>query len=394
VRFTRQSVAELKIPAGKPYVIVWDESLPGFGVRVNPTNKQWVVQYRAGGKSRRETIGRVDRISLDDARKRARASLAKASLGADPQAEKAQERAKASITLGAVAERYLKSAKQRQRATTFDDTERYLTRHWAPLRPMPLHKITRANVAVRLGEIVDEHGPFSANRARATLSTMFGWAMGEGLVDANPVLGTNKPAEDVSRDHVLLDAELVAIWRACRDDDYGRIVRLLILTGQRREEVGAIGRHEVDFDGALWLLPKERSKNRREHEIPLSPQAVEILRSIPAREGRALLFGMGKGGYSGWTLAKEALERRIAEAGAQVRPWRLHDLRRTVATGMAERLGVLPHVVEAVLNHVSGHKSGVAGIYNRATYRAEKRQALDAWAEHVLRLVDAGGPAT
>jgi len=329
----------------------------------------------------------VERISLDDARKRARASMAKAHLGADPQAEKAQERVRASITLGAVGSRYLTSIKQRLRPSTFEDAERYLTRHWAPLASLPLHKIARAAVAARLGEIAEEHGPFASNRARATLSALFAWAMGEGLADANPVIGTNKATEEVSREHVLTDAELVAVWNACRDDDYGRIVRLLILTGQRREEVAGLGLAELDLDAAMWTIPKTRSKNGREHEVPLSPAAVEILQAAPRRDGRSLLFGEGEGGFSGWSKAKTALDKRIVEAGAEVRLWRLHDLRRTVATGMAEKLGVLPHVVEAVLNHVSGYKSGVAGIYNRASYRAEKRDALDRWAEHATRLL-------
>jgi len=385
VRFTRQSVADLSIPAGKPYVIVWDESLPGFGVRVNPTNKQWVVQYRANGKTRRETIGRVERITLDDARKRARASMAKAQLGADPQAEKAQERAKATVTLDAVSTRYLKDAERRLRPRSYAEVERHLTTHWAPLKPLPLHKITRAAVAGRLGEIAEGHGLFASNRARATLSALFAWAMGEGLADANPVIGTNKATEEVSREHVLTDAELVAVWRACRDDDYGRVVRLLILTGQRREEVGALALAEIAGD--LWTIPKARSKNGREHEVPLSSAALEIIQAAPRRDGRRLLFGEGSGGFSGWSKAKAALDKRIADAGGKARPWRLHDLRRTAATGMGDKLGVLPHVVEAVLNHVSGYKAGVAGIYNKATYRAEKRQALDAWAEHVLQLV-------
>jgi integrase len=383
MRLTRQSVADLTIPAGKPYVIVWDEGLPGFGVRVNPTNKQWVVQYRANGKTRRETIGRVERITLDDARKRARASMAKAQLGADPQAEKAQERARASITLDAVATRYLAGAKERLRPSSYEDAERYLKRHLAPLGPLPLHKIARANVAARLGEIAEHHGLFASNRARATLSALFAWAMGEGLADTNPVIGTNKATEEVSREHVLTDAELVAVWKACRDDDYGRVVRLLILTGQRREEVAGLTLSELDQGAALWTIPKARSKNGREQEVPLSPAALEILRAAPRRDGRPLLFSEGSGGFSGWSKAKTALDKRIADAGVKVRPWRLHDLRRTAATGMGNKLGVLPHVIEAVLNHVSGHKAGVAGIYNKATYRAEKRQALKAWAEHL-----------
>ena len=347
--FTRQSVAELTIPAGKPYHIEWDETLPGFGVRINPTNKVWVVQYRAAGKSRRETIGRVNTIPLDDARKIARATLAKVQLGGDPQAEKFQARARAAVTLGAVAQRYLKYAQARLKPRSYEEVERHLARHWRALHPLPLDRVRRADVAARLGEIAEAHGPFASNRARAALSAFFTWAMGEGLAESNPVIGSNKAIEEVSRDHVLTDPELAAIWKACRDDDYGRVVRLLMLTGQRREEVASLARSELDLDAACWTIPKERTKNGLPHEVPLSAAALEVLRTAPKRHERALLFGEGNGGFQGWSKAKSALDRRIAQQGSRVRPWRLHDLRRTVATRLGD-LGVLPHVIEAVLN--------------------------------------------
>jgi integrase len=204
--------------------------------------------------------------------------------------------------------------------------------------------------------------------------------MGEGLAETNPVIGTNKAAEEVSRDHTLSPAELKAIWSHCRDDDYGRIVRLLILTAQRREEVAAMAWDELDLAGALWAIPKARTKNGLPHDIPLSRPALEIVEAVPHRDGRALVFGEGEGGFQGWSNAKTALDERIKESGLKVRPWRLHDLRRTAATMMADKLGVQPHVIEAILNHISGHKAGVAGIYNRATYAKEKREALDLWA--------------
>jgi integrase len=207
------------------------------------------------------------------------------------------------------------------------------------------------------------------------------------LTEANPVIGTNRAVDEISRDRVLSDQELTAIWRACRDDDFGRIVRLLMLTGQRREEVGGMAGAEISFPQARWSIPRERTKNGRPHEVPLSSSAVEVIRSSPLATSRDLLFGEGRGPFQGWSKAKAALDRRIDQSGAKVAPWRLHDLRRTVATRMAE-LGVLPHVVEAVLNHISGHKAGVAGTYNRALYSAEKRQALELWAEHVRTTVE------
>jgi integrase len=221
------------------------------------------------------------------------------------------------------------------------------------------------------------------------------------LVPANPVIATNRPAELVTRDRVLTDAELAEIWHACGDNDYGRIIRLLILTGQRREEIAALGWPEVDLGRAMISLPGDRTKNHRPHEVPLSDQGLAILGATPHRDGRDFLFGAGAGAFSGYSKSKAALDKRIqaarvkaAGSADEARPmseWRLHDIRRTVATRMAD-IGIQPHVIEAVLNHVSGHRAGVAGIYNRSLYAAEKRDSLVRWGNHVEALVS-GQPA-
>jgi integrase len=188
-------------------------------------------------------------------------------------------------------------------------------------------------------------------------------------------------------------------------------VRLLVLLGQRRDEVGGMGRAELAPDLTLWRLPGERTKNGRPHDVPLPAQAAAILSGRPPRAGRDLVFGAREGSFSGWSQAKKRLDADVARWRAQERlgrpltdgelpapgdalpAWTLHDLRRTAVTGMAE-LGVAPHVVEAVVNHVSGHKGGVAGVYNWASYAAEKRAALQRWADHVEQIVageQAGG---
>ncbi len=254
------------------------------------------------------------------------------------------------------------------------------------MQGLPLDKIERALVASRLEGIAEQNGPIASNRARAALSALFAWAVATGQAEANPVTGTIRVAGEVSREHVIADEELAAIWQACRDGDYGRIVHLLILTGQRRDEVGDMRWSELDLARGLWTIPRERTKNGLPHEVPLSSVALEILRSTPHREERGFVFGEGQGGFSGWSKSKARLDTRITIVGSMIRPWRLHDLRRTAATRLSEH-GTLPHVVEAVLNHISGHKAGVAGIYNRATYAKEKRDALDRWAKHVLELI-------
>jgi integrase len=231
-----------------------------------------------------------------------------------------------------------------------------------------------------LEEIAVQSGPIASNRARAAISALFTYALGTGIADANPVVGTIKAGEEVRRDHVILDAELGAIWRACPGTDHGRVVKLLLLTAQRRDEVANMRWSELDLAMGLWTVPGERTKNGLVHEVPLSELAMQILTEAPRRNGRELVFGDGAGGFSGWSRSKARLDARVGSA--VLRPWRLHDLRRTAATGMAN-LGVQPHVVEAVLNHVSGHKAGVAGIYNRAQYKDEKRDALQRWSYHV-----------
>jgi integrase len=386
MRLNRTTAGKVALPPGKSDHIVFDDSLAGFGLRIRASGKRyWIVQYRATDKTRRVTLGPVDLLTPEEARERAGKILAQVRLGEDPQAARAEAKARASVTLGRLVDTYLtRYAAPKLKATSLRETTRYLNGAWRPLHDLPLDKIDRRLVATRLAEIAATSGATAANRARAALSAFFSWTMREGIASANPVVGSNR-SEEKSRDRVLSDAELVAIWNACGDDDFGRIVRLLILTGQRRAEIGDLAWNEVDLTAPAIKLPAARSKNKRAHEIPLSPLAFDVLAGVHKRE-RPLVFGEGDGGFSGWSKAKAALDARVAAAGTQIEAWRLHDLRRTVATGMIG-IGVLPHVVEAVLNHVSGHLAGVAGVYNRAKYTTEKRQALDRWAAHVDAIV-------
>ncbi len=181
------------------------------------------------------------------------------------------------------------------------------------------------------------------------------------------------------REHTLTDAELATIWNAAAENGYGRIVKLLMLTAQRRDEIGGLRWDEIDTQAGLISLPAERTKNSRAHDVPLSRMALDTLEAQPRMAGRGLVFGEGEGPFSAWSRSKDRFDEKLGET---VKPWTLHDLRRTAATRMAD-LGVQPHVIEAVLNHVSGHKGGVAGIYNRSTYAAEKKAALDLWAGHI-----------
>jgi integrase len=214
---------------------------------------------------------------------------------------------------------------------------------------------------------------------RSALSAFFSWCIAEGLIELNPVTGTLTADEGASRERVLSTEELRALWRGLGTEPFDEAVRLLALLGQRRDEIGALQWSEVDLARKLIILPASRTKNSRQHELPLSRQALEILERQPRRNSSDFVFG-GKG-VQNWSRAKLALDRKLGLSS-----WRIHDLRRTYATQMAE-IGVQPHIIEAVLNHVSGHKAGVAGTYNRARYTDEMRLALQRWADHLDQIV-------
>ena len=390
MRLNNVNLPKLTLPPGKLEAIVFDDALAGFGVRIRAGGKRtWVAQYRLGTKQRRISIGSLEKIDADEARRRAKEIFAKVQLGQDPSVEKVDAVAQASITLGATADRFLeRHASKRLKPKGLGETTLYLKRHWGPLRELPLQKVRLQHVASRLRDICEDNGPYAANRARAALSSLYTWAIGEGLADINPVVGTNKPAVETKRDRVLSDEELALVWQCSGGGDFGTIVKLLILTGQRREEVGAAQWPEIDPAGALWTIPGNRTKNRLPHDVPLAAPALKMWDDQARRDGRDLIFGSRNGPFQGWSDAKEDIDQRIAQAtgGKSLKPWRLHDLRRTVATRLGD-LGVLPHVVEAVLNHISGSKAGVAGVYNRALYNPEKREALDRWSAKVADIV-------
>jgi integrase len=371
---------------------IWDaghkEAVRGFGCRRQKAAAVYVLKYRAFGRQRMLTIGpHGSPWTPDTARREAKRLLGLVAAGKDPADEKAKATLAAGDTLRKIADAYLLAVKPGLRPRTYAEKSHYLLDSWKPLHPQSVHAIARRHVATRVTELTAMAGAVSAARARSALSAMFNWAIREGLdLPANPVHGTNRPAEPNGRTRVLSDAELVAIWGACADDDYGRIIRLLILTAQRREEIGGLRWSEItaSVDGATLLplaalrLPPERVKNKREHLLPLSPMALALL---PPRGDSDTMFGDPP--FSSWSRAKAALDARISPPLA---PWTIHDIRRTVATRLADKLGVLPHIIEALLNHVSGHKSGVAGVYNLARYEAEMREALQRWADYVAAL--------
>jgi len=283
---------------------------------------------------------------------------------------------------------YLAVKAKEVRPKTMSEIVRYLTNpgYFGALHRMPLDKVSRKDVAGALLAISRKRGNTTATLARTALSAFFTWSMQMGLAESNPVIGTVRYEVKV-RERVLDDGELAAIWKACGDDDdFGKIVKLLILTAARRTEVGGMRWSELDLEHGTWTIRKERSKNDRAHTLPLMSMAMEIIQTLYQRVGRDQVFGLRyPAGFSQWSECKNALDQRLDIS----EPWTLHDLRRSAATRMAD-LGIAPHIIEQILNHVSGHKSGVAGIYNRSSYEREVRAALALWEDHIRTLV-AGG---
>jgi integrase len=394
MRFTQRTIPGPKQLEGRIEAIIFDDDVPGFGLRLRQGgSRSWLFQYKIGTQHRRITFGRYPAMSAETARDVAGKLHAKVKLGIDPSSEKAEGRARASETFGVVLDGFLKRQKRRLKPRSYIEAERYLLRYFRPFHGLPIVSIGRRAVATRLTQLTDEHGPVAADRARAWLSMFFAWAMREGLSESNPVIGTNRPAETKPRDRVLSDDELREIWGGLGDDQFGNIVRLLILTGQRREEIGNLEWSEVDMANGVLRFAPDRTKNGRLHVLSLSDAARAIIMAQPRRLNRNLVFGEGQGGFGGWGHSKRALDQRMA-AGRRVKdkskpmaPWRIHDIRRTVATRMAD-IGIAPHVIEAVLNHVSGSKAGVAGVYNRSSYEREVKTALALWADHVRSVVE------
>ena len=389
MKLTQRNVAKLRLPSGKTDHIEWDDALPGFGVRLRGEGARWIVQYRVGVQQRRESLGDVRKVRLEDARKIARQRFAQAELGHDPAAERAKVRqaaVSAKLTLASVAVRYLSAKQDRLRPSTYKQAKWHFETLWEPLGGQPIDTLKRASVAARLQEITKAHGRTSAARARGNLSALFSWAMREGLCEGNPVIATNDPAAGIlPRDRVLGDGELATIWKACADDDFGRVCKLLILTGCRREEIGGLKWTEIDLDTGVLTVPGERTKNHRALVLTLPAVALDILRTAPRREGRGYVFGTRGGPFAAWSYSKMALDTRIAATeGKPLARWTLHDARRTMRTGLG-KLGVPPHVAELVINHVKG---GVQAIYDRHRYEREIKQALALWAEHVASLID------
>lgn len=468
MKLNAKTIETVTLPAGKTDHIEWDDDLPGFGVRLRAGgSRNLLFQYRLGEKQRRLSLGpatveafRTVRgaggaASKLGVRERVADLQARVRLGEDPAGKKEEARARAIETFLVIATRYLAAWKAGVRKSTYVNTERHFLKYAKPLHGLNFAAIDQRTIASTLTAVREQSGTTTARLMRSSLHKLWIWAASEGLVDANPVAGTAR-SEETPRERVLTDDELAVVWHESGADDYGAIIRLLMLTGLRVDEIGGLRRSEIQVvpvprafgDGIARLpqpafevtaidLPEERTKNGRPHVVPLSPPALAIIAAQPERvdatgEMRDPFFGQySENGFNSFGPAKERLDARVlaalwkvaeqrddkalkahlAKVGelraaiAKARPksseqralqqqlkkiwWTTHDLRRTMDTIMNDRLGVLPHVVEACLNHVSSAKSGkggVAGVYNKAVYLRERVAALKLWADYVMAL--------
>jgi len=375
------TAANVELPEGKHDAIFLDDVLKGFGLRVRRLRnrritRNWIIQYRQHGHQRRMIIGSGDKLTAAQARAKARKLLAEVELGGDPQADRRERREKDTKSFRFVISQDENREEEdpggflENKSAVKESTKRMLANYLLgplgkraekqgmkpylkALHPMPIDKITRADISARILAASKSSGEPTAIALRSALNALlFSWAMRMGLVEADPVIEAISPPKQDSRDRVLTDAELAAIWKALPDDDYGKVIKLLVLTGCRREEIGGMRWSEFNFHQGTWTLPAARSKNGRKH------------------------------GFTGWSIGKRMMDERLG-----LPAWTHHDIRRSAATHMAN-IGIQPHIIEAVLNHQSGHRRGVAGIYNRSPYEREVRAALALWSDHVRALVE------
>jgi integrase len=367
---------------------VWDSKIPGFGIRITHNGtKSFVVMYRHRGKARRLTLGRYPELKLIDARQGARDAIANAGKGVDPQSSPENQPTK-SQSFTVVVDQFLALHCARQnRAASAKETERLLKVEFLPhWRNYDVAEIRKHDVLQIIDDIVKRGSPSGANHAFAAIRKFFNWCVERGLIETTPCLGVKMPTKHRSRDRVLEDGELAAICQIARDMGYpfGTIVQLLALTAQRRGEVAGMRWEDLNFTDRTWSIPAELNKAGRAHVVPLHDQAVHLLRQLPRLDDRYVFPARGTPGqtYVGFAKGKGRLDARLSFSN-----WTLHDLRRTAASGMA-RHKVPPHVVERILNHVSGTFGGVAGVYNRFGYLDEMREALSKWGDHVRTITD------
>jgi len=393
MRLTTRAIESMQPAADRREIP--DALLVGLYCVIHPTGKKvWAVRYRHRGVNRKLTLGPYPAISLKHARELAGKALRAVAEGRDPGLEKTQARAAKADSIESVVESFLdRHYRRTDRPKTAHRAEQLLRLHVLPhWRARMVGDITRRDVRDVLDRVVDSGAPIQANRVLAAVRKLFNWCVAHDILAVSPCAGVERPTAERSRDRVLDDVELYLVWQAADEIGYphGPLVQLLALTGQRRDEVGQMRWSEVDLEKRLWILPPERVKNRKPHEVPLSEAALAILKGLPRINSSSFVFTFsGTSPATGFSKAKLKFDALLP---ADMPAWRLHDLRRSCASGLA-RLGINLPVIEKVLNHSSGSFAGIVGVYQKHSFADEKRAALEAWGNFVTALVE-GKPAS
>ena len=390
LKFTKQNLDELK-PAEREY-FAWSVDLPGFGLRVLPSGKRsWVVQFRLDdGRTIRKTIGSTKIVPASMAEQRAQQLLAHARVHRIDLAEQEKADARARIlkrktTIGSIARDYLAEPATKARRS-YAEVKRYLEVVWRPVHDLDAESVTRHDLIGPLRRIAAERGETTANRARATLSAMFGWAITHSLLRRENSPTAFLPTwEEEARERALSIEELARVWTAAPmvNEVFGRMVKLLILSGARRSEISDLEWGEIDLARAVIELPGSRTKNALPLVIPIPPVAVAILAGTPRLSTERVFSG-----FRSWSWAKSRLDDMLS-----LKAWVIHDLRRSVSTGLHEWLNADTHLVELVVNHASGSKASVAGVYDKSQRLGERRALLEKWADLVTEAAGEPAPA-
>jgi integrase len=405
-KLTELSVTKMRAPkTGR--IEYFDTLLPSFGLRITASGvKSWVLMTRVHGKLKRVTLGRFPVVGLADARDLARKAIADAQEGKTPIGARNRRQSLTGDTVAAALAEFIARDQRGKGRRSWRQVEQVLTRELTAAGWMDrqITGIGKRDVVEILDQVMDRRASYMANRTLAHLRRMLAWCVERGILETSPAAGVRAPGEERSRDRELDPHELAMVWRGCDalGWPFGPLVRLLITTAQRRDEVAHMAWPDMDLERRLWTLPRELTKADRVHEVPLSTLAIEIIDDLP-RLGDGLAFPANRSGsrraVSGFSKAKAKLDaemlkllrKEAAESGGdpakvKLEPWRLHDLRRTAASNMA-RLGHPPHVVSAILNHAPAATQGITAIYNRHRYGDEKRAALEAWGREVERII-------
>jgi integrase len=392
MRFKDKTVAGFACPPGRKDVLVFDDTLRGFAVRVTAAGgRSFLFQYTLGGTRRRLPLGEFGTITTAAARKQAELFRGQVATGRDPWAERqaavAVQRVEVT-TFGDVVTAWRDKVLSHRRDAYTRDAVNRLSNYYRDWWTRTATSISRSEVIARIDRLEVERGLVSSRRGLSYARSCFNWAVKRGMLVTSPFTNIALPGREISRDRVLDDREIGALWRATEKLPVfpGAYARLLILAAQRRTEIAGMRWDELAPDFSTWTIPALRAKNTRAHVVHLAAAARTILRALPRRIDHPFVFSSsGARPITTFAWIKTELDAAItADLGVPLPRWVFHDLRRTAVTTLA-RMGFAPHVCDRLLNHVGGTISGVAAVYQRHEFLAERAAALEAWSAHVLR---------